>query len=530
MAGRKVRRVNRVSTSNSPVKSKKETNSSTQTASSPKLKQQTLHGRINYLKDSDRLKEIFSMTNNALQLLDLTKTESRTYTVYSKDKLRTYLKNPTSYQNNLRDLSKFLYRLCYNYRRIVNYYADMTDLTAYVAVPKIDFTSTPSADQVMKSYYQTLTKMEQMRLPQEMHKLLVTAWREDCVYAYAYDDDDTFFFHILDGEYCKVSSIDGGVLNFAFDFSYFRSHAIDLEYWDSEFQSKYNAYVNDSSLRWQELDPEKTICLKVNMDDEKLPYPPFASLFEAIIDLIDLQSIQSVKDELSIYKLLVARLKPLSGTNEPDDFEVDVNTAIQYYNKLAAVMPECVTSVISPLPIEAIDFKGSDTSDVDMITNATNNLFLNSGGAQVLNNPKTSATIAQAQMICDTEMAISSLLPQIQAWTNRYLTAKLGDDHAIIKFLEVSPYTKADKKKSLMESVNFGEPAKLAVAALDGFSPLEALSLQFLENDCLDLASKWIPPQSAYTQSGNLSSTSDETNEKDLGDLTDEGERSRDKQ
>lgn len=54
-----------------------------------------------------------------------------------------------------------------------------------------------------------------------------------------------------------------------------------------------------------------------------MDYPPFASLFESIISNIDLQALKTAKDQLSAYKLLVARLKPISGSDEPDNFEVD---------------------------------------------------------------------------------------------------------------------------------------------------------------------------------------------------------------
>ena len=66
----------------------------------------------------------------------------------------------------------------------------------------------------------------------------------------------------------------------------------------------------------------------------------------------------------------------------------------------------------------------------------------------------------------------------------------------------------------------------MAVAALDGFSPLEVLRMQFLENDVLSLHNSWIPLQSSYTQSGSTSAEGG-GQEKDVTDLTDEGESTR---
>ena len=296
-----------------------------------------------------------------------------------------------------------------------------------------------------------------------------------------------------------------------------------LEYWDSEFEKKYNTYLGDSKMMWQELDPERTICIKVGIDDSTLCIPPYLALFEPIIDNIDLQSIVSVKDELSIYKLLVARLEHMSGSDDPNDFEIDIDTALDYYRKFEASLPDCVSSVISPMPIEPIEFKGTTTDDTDMIANSMSNLFKISGGSMVLNDHKQGASIFRAHIIADMMQALKPLLGQIQSWMNRHLSYLLSNP-ARVKYLETSPWMKNEKKKELIESAQYGVPVKMAVAALDGFSPLEVLRMQFLENDVLALHENWIPLQSSYTQSGSLNDTK---TEKDITELGDEGDSSR---
>ena len=473
-----------------------------------------------------RIQKVYDLINNQLHLDNLSKTSTRTFSSFSKDKLRTYLKNPKTNEDNLRQLSKFLYRYCYPYRRLIWYNSTMINAKAYTVVPIVDITKTANTKKVIKTFYKTAVKMNQIALDECILPMLLTAWREDTAFGYIYDDDETFFIHVLDGKYCKVSSIDGGTLRYAFDFSYFNAHKDDLEYWDSEFTDKYNAYASGSAYRWQELDYSREICLKVNIDDPTMAYPPFAPLFESIIDLVDLQSIQSVKDELSIYKLLVARLEPITGTDIPDDFSVDPKTALSYYDKFQDNLPDCVASCISPMKIDPIEFKGNDTSDVDMISDSTNNLFKNAGGSQILGSEKTGTTITNAQIIADAESAISSLLPQIQKWCNAYLKLVLGSDKCNVKFIRVTPYTVDSVKKNMLESGTLGIPDKIAIASLSGTDPLETLSMAVLENDCLELHNKWIPLQSSYTQSASGISAAGRPVSDD-GDLTDDGSKSR---
>lgn len=469
--------------------------------------------------------EKFEAVNIAMKLLDLTKTETRTFATFNKERLRTYMRNPMSNATNLRNLSRFLYRVSYPYRRLIEHNAQMIDLTAQTMIPiRTSFSKDDKAKTVLDSYYDTAVQVDKMKLADEIYKCLIIAWREDCFYGYTYEDDTGFFIMPLDGDYCKPSSINyDGTLNFAFDFNYFRSHSADLEFWDKEFTTKYNAYMNDNTLRWQELDPQRTMCLKVNIDDMKLVLPPYLGLFEMVIDNVDLQSIQALKDELSIYKLLVARLKPLANAKDPDDFEVDPDTAIRYYNKFRDQLPDGVESTISPLPIDVIEFKGNTTDDVDMIANSTSNLFKVSGGSLILDNEKSGTTIYEAQILSEMLHGTIPLLPQIEKWINRYISYRQKNP-AKVKYIHCSPYTKAKKKKELLESGQYGIPDKMAIASLDGFSPLESLSIMYLENDILQLHEKWIPLQSSYTNSWRRI---DGDNRKDGDELTDEGSATR---
>ena len=489
-----------------------------------------------YFTKQEQLNETFKATQSmidALQLTDLSKTETRTYQSYSRDTLRTYLKSPKTYESQIRNLSRYLYRLCYEYKRMCWFYARMICGDAFNIIPIVD----PREDDdegLINNYYETMIRWQRMDFQNEIIKLLITAWREDAVYGYVYDDSDqeggTCFYHILDGDYCRISSVEEGVFRFAFDFSYFRNHKTYLDYWDSEFKQKYDAYEKDPTLRWQELEPERQICFKVNSDDPTMDYPPFASLFESIISNIDLQALKTAKDELSAYKLLVARLKPLSGTDSPDDFEVDPATALQYYNKFVAALPECVNACLSPVPIEPIEFKDLNTTDdTDMISSSLSNLFKHVGGV-ILDNSKTGSTIYEAQIIADMEMAHSTLVPQVNRYLNLYFKYVIGDKHAHIKYIDgVCPYTRKTKRKELLESAQNGF-SRMAVGILDGNTSLEQISLLKLEKalGLVDLMSN--PLSTSYTKSG---SDTDPINggapTKDAGDLSDEGSNTREK-
>ena len=514
----------------------------TPTISTPKGKK-TVSEMANTITKHERVLEMAKTTKSmidALQLTDLSKTESRTFQTYSRETLRTYMRSPKSYESQLRNLSRYLYRLCYEYRRICLHYATMICGDAFNIIPLDDPTQEISAEERKSAWYETMIRWQRMDFGSELVKLLLVAWREDSVYAYIYDDSDqeggTCFYQILDGDYCRVSSEESGVLRFAFDFSYFRSHETYLEYWDSEFKTKYEAYQKDSTLRWQELEPERQVCFKVNSDDPTMDYPSFASLFESLINTVDLQGIQSVKDELSAYKLLVARLKPISGSDEPDNFEVDPATALQYYKKLEENLPACVNAAMSPLPIETIEFKDlNNTDDTDMISNSISNIFKHIGGV-ILDSDKSGTTIYEAQIIADMKYGQSTLLPQVQKYFNVYFNYIVCKGHGYFKYIDlVITYTRKSKRKELVESAQNGY-SRMAIGILDGNTPLEQISLLKLERDLglVDLMNS--PLSTSYTQSGNSSTSVSGTDpikggapEKDTDELTENGAKNKEK-
>ena len=479
---------------------------------------------IKEFQREERRKELYAKAKEAIQRQDITKTQRRTYTIYNKENLRTYMKNPMSNESRLRNFSRFLYRVSQPYRRLVNHLAQQIDLTALMISPNVDITQDIDKETVLKNYYDTCVQVDKMKLYSEIYKLLVTAWIEDSAYGYIYEDDTGFFKYPLDGDYCKVSSTNmDGSLNFAFDFSYFRSRQELLEYWDSEFEKKYNVYMKDSSQRWQELDSQRTICLKIGIDDPLLSLSPLSGLWEQLIDLIDTLSIATVKNELSIYKLLIARLEHMPDSQDPDDFQIDVDFALDYFNKMLDSIPAEVAAAISPMPIDTIEFDKNATDDTNMVAKSMSNLFKLSGSSMVLNDEKSGSSIYRANFIADMMTGLKPLLGEIETWVNRYLSYSIPE-HGIVRYIETSPWMKNEKKSELLKSAQYGVPVKMAVGALDGLSPLEMLRMQYLENEVLAVQDKWIPLNSSFVQSGNSAKESG-GQEKDI--LTTEGENTK---
>ena len=482
---------------------------------------------------NQRAIENFSKAQEALKLLDPNKNISRSFSTFDKTKLRTYMKNPVTNYQNLRNLSRYLYYRSSVYRRLIWFNATMIDTNARSVIPLIDLKKGGDKDKVLKSYYDTLSVLENMNIALELLKAYIVAWREDVFFGAAFYDDTGYFILPIDPDYAKVSgAYYTGDLSYMMDCSYFRKHEDMVEWIGEPFVSMYRSYQADTTNnRWQQMPDEYCVCFKVNIDDHEVPIIPYLPLFNSLINLADLEDIQSVADEQQIYKMITATIPLVSGSEDPDDFAVDPNTAVDYYNKLVSNLPDYIAAAITPIPLDVLSFGDDQSTDVSKIENATKTVLNTSGGAQLLNSSSISGTTAwQGALKFDERYATASLLPQTQAYLNRFLSYHVSNP-AKVKMLETSTYTKSAFKKELLEDGTYGLPTALAVNTLNGFSELETLSLNFLEQDVLGLSEKFKPLQSSHTQSGDSAKESG-GQAKDIGGadgISDDGEASRDK-
>ena len=131
-------------------------------------------------------------------------------------------------------------------------------------------------------------------------------------------------------------------------------------------------------------------------------------------------------------------------------------------------------------------------------------------------------------MLSDSLMATKGLMQQIEAFVNERIQMEYPNSMAYIKFIEVTVYDKKDRINTIKEASSLGLPVKQEYMTLLGYDPLETIASDWLETKLGMAIDKFMHPLiSSHTQSG-VSDTGGAPTKKD-GDLTDDGEASRDK-
>ena len=492
--------------------------------------------QIHSLEDEEKKKRaaFASELKNALQFFDPERPPNKITSTYSRESLRTYLRNPATDANNknLRKLSNYLYTVSHVYRRMVNYKAHQINCKTWNAYPIVNMVEENDEESILKEYERVVNIVTNMHMETQIYKLMLSLWKNGVVYGYIYGDPEgegSFYIHVLDPDYCKIScaSYDNGVLGFLFDMTYFNSNVEQLEYYDKEFQTLYKQYQNDN-VKWKQLPIERTICLKIDLDNLDYSIPPLSGLLEQIISLTDLQAAQDEIDSLQNYKMVWGKLDTISGTKSPDDFAVDLDLALAFMKKINAALPENVAYALSPLDLDTIEFKDNDASDSNVLSKAYSNVIESNGSIIMNSNKITNSTAFKLAMKVECEDAMAPTT-QLNAWLKFYLKYTYNITSVISEFSDISPYFMDDEIEKYTKLAGLGLPIKSELSSMINANPQKSFGMDFLERQLLKLGiERWNNPLvSSAVQSGNPSDSGGAPKKED-GDLSDEGEATRD--
>lgn len=475
------------------------------------------------------------------QLNDVTKMSSKTITTIDKDILRGYFRNLTRNEKNFRNTARYLYYRSNIFFRLVNWYAGMWDLRCRHIKPPFDLMKENDANKMLKSLNETLDVLDTLKLQDNMTEALITAYIEDVYYSIVYYEEDigTFFFR-LDADECKFDGrYETGDLSFSVDMSKWKSPQRQqiIEWLGSPLKEMYAEYEKTGE-KWIHCPDEYAFMLKFRTDDLYTVIPPFAPLFLMLASNEDVIDQQAVADELSIYKLVYMPLKVMkSNSNSPDNFELSADLAQKYFKVLIddALPAYTAAAMVPGDELKVIDFSDNANDDIDRVENSINNILATAGGGAVINTSKITSTAAfKAWLREETEFALSTLLPQINGFTNRFLLLKCSNPCTVNHF-EVSVYTKDDLYDQLLQSCQYSYSNRLALNTLLGISEKETIGMNYLENTVLKLPEIMkYPLQSSFTTSNSEDTEDGYTTETGQGrpsvpddELTPEGDKSR---
>lgn len=461
---------------------------------------------------------------NRLITRDLNNVRAPSFGLFTKDDIAKYLSNPYRYEKQLRKAVLYIYGASSHFRRLIQYFVGLSDLSYIVEPYRID-PKKANVRIINNNYRKVLGLLSSMSIKTQFPKILTVCLREDVFYGTAWITNDSITIQQLPSDYCAISSVEGNVPNVTFDFSYFDSRRDLLDYYPEEFRRKYNQYRNKRIIRWIELDCPYSFAIKCNTDILDYAIPPFAGILREIYELEDYKGLKLTKTALENYAMLAMKL-PLE---DDGSWGLDLDKAKEFWRNLDAVLPEEVGSVLTPMDIDKISFEKSNTGDTNTITDAQQNIFTAAGVSSLLfNNEKASANALLLSIKADQSITYG-IVKSIQDAVNRIIQYQSYGKNFTVNFLDVSPFNRKEAGEAYLKAASYGLPTISAYAASQGIGQAELDSMSYLETKVLGLQDMFRPIRSSTQMSSAELDSTAATDEggaptKEVGEITESGE------
>lgn len=489
-----------------------------------------------YFEKRDRAQTITFEKIKELLQRNVRNNSNKTYTQYTKELIKTYLLNPTSNIDTLREVSRFLVRNSMIYKKMLHYYATMP-LFLYSVTQYNDLSKSITANKALKGYEEVLRRLNTFNMQKELYTVIATTLRDGIYCGYVYESEDKGMFVMpLDPQYCRIyGKTEEGEWIVHFNAAYFDSgnnkefvkgiNDDGVGVWADVFVDGYEAYKSQGrDFQWFRLEPERTLCMIAGTDDEfETPLPHFLPLFISLLDLIDLEQIIASKTELENYILLVSKIPMIHNSEDVDDFSISLELAQQFNAMLEQVVPDLVGVAYSPMEIDTVKFDKSNSSeDTDKLAQSMQNLFNNAGISQLVVAGGASSNSIGLNHAIENDMSnVWTYVSRLESWFNFYISMNISEGYKF-KYHQMTWYNRDSYISNMQGAATLGYNPLDYFVCVSNKTPYEVLNDLRFNSLALNINQWLVPLQSSYTQSGNATSDKGGAPTKSEGEITSE--------
>lgn len=479
-------------------------------------------------------KQYFAISKMPIRDPNLPQTDT-VFPMYSKRDIGRFLAHPERFEKQLRKAIQYIYASSPHFRRLIQYFSTLSDMSYIVEPYKIDPKNT-NAKTLGINYRRTLKALAAMNIKSQFAKIITICLKEDVFYGTLWVTDNHITLQRLPSDYCTISSVEENVPNVSFDFRYFSRHPEMLMNYPEEFRIKYTEYRKalsgvDAKKRvritpWIELDSPTSFAVKYNSDILTYAIPPFAGILREVYDIEEYKRLKLSRAAIENYAMLWMKL-PM---DKDGNWLIDYKKAKDFWSNLDAVLPDEIGSVLTPMDIEKIGFeKNNNSGDDDTITGAEQNLFTAAGVSSLLfNNTKASANALNLSIKADQGITYT-IVKGIEDAINRYIQHQKYGKNFRVNFLDCSPYNRKEYGDACLKAASYGLPMISMYAASQGLDQEELDAMSFLETDVLQLQDTFKPLVSSSQMSSSDLDSEAATDEggaptKGIGEISESGE------
>ena len=458
-----------------------------------------------YYREMLSFAKTLQVKNHSSQDSWISQQVQKKYNSYTQDEIDEFLANPRSNEKQLREVARYLENTSQIFQQAISYLPNMNKIC-----PVIIPTRPEQLKTIKVQYEQACNYLNLLNLPHNLLQVFRICFREDVFYGLEYETKESYFIKQLDPDRCRISGVEYGCYVFQFDMSFFdnsKNTDVDIELLDEYeqyipgfFTKAYNAYKKDSNLKWVELPGQNSICIKLK-EELDYCYPPFASVYKDIQDIEDYKALAKVAEEQANYKIIgfkIPQLNSQRNNDRTDNFAIKLSTAKLFFELTRSSLSDSIGLFYSPMDFQAISFSANNTNSRNRVKESTEQFYDSLGFSKLLFNSENATTL-QFSVVLD-ESKLYSLNRQLETWVTRKFQYNFKGNFKC-QFLDVTHRNKKEVAEDYLKGATYGVPSVIHYAACLGINQVDLMSLNYLQNDVLDISTKFIPLSSSNTQS-----------------------------
>lgn len=454
----------------------------------------------------------------------------------NREQLETWLKDPQSNAENLRQLSDFFYASNGIYSNVVDTFTNLPTLDNIIVPTKT--TLEKKSDKSYDKYYSNIDTFYDSIEPKiTIRNMLRSVALYGGYVGVKRQEGSEYWIQTLPLDYCRIRSRIGSEYEIEFNFKYFDKFydEEDLKFvWNQfpkEFKKLYNRYKSDKKSRtpeWQMLDYKETWVIKL-LDDNTEFVPMFTGMFEPIVNHEEYKDITLKGEKINIYKLLTQKIPTDPKTG---DILLPKEVAEAYHKAVKSILPEGVDLATTPMSINDVPFQDSKEKKEDLLNKSERGVFIASSmsSGMFANEGGNTGLQLNVEIVTANIYAVLEKIESLFSKKFKYIVTSKNYTFKL-KLFRVTNLNVKDNFEMAFKMLSVGGSLNHLSSVL-GFDADGYNTLLEIENE-LKVKDNLVIPQSIYTQNNSQDNSNSENEggkpKKNEKDLTSDGVETRNK-
>jgi hypothetical protein len=409
----------------------------------------------------------------------------------------------------LRNLSVYYMGVSGIYQRLVEYLSNILTYD-WFAYPRI-INKEVDKESIEEGMKKILTFLDNMHLPVTLADITRTIVIEGSYYGYLIHNASKTNAALLElpANYCRSRMFVNGMPVVEFNLKYFEDEFKDdelraavLNTFPKEFNDNYKRFKagliqTDPIDRGAWFICDTNFAMKFSLTDNDVPF--FAAVIPTILDLDEAKQLDLKKTTQELLKIIIQKM-PLDKNG---DLIFDIEESQEMHNAASRMLSHAtnVDILTTFADIEVADLDNSSASTIkDPLAKVERGIFNEAGVSQ--NLFATDGNLSLEKSILNDEAVMFKLLDEYQNRLNAILQVLFSsrDIEFKLSLPHLSIYNNERKQKMYKDMATNGY-SKILPAIASGITQTEFLSLNYYEENILNIGEKLIPVQSSNTQS-----------------------------